>query len=157
MAWADPKPARGLVDGAPGTKAALLFKPTPAALEAWATAWRRRCGGRPLAVWLEPSRGPLISALLPSDVWGLAPMPPTTLAPYRDAVSPSRATAEPRAADSRRARRVPHRDRRQAWRPDQAQTRPRHERVASRRRLVHDRTRLSPRMTAVLNAAFPPI
>jgi hypothetical protein len=152
MAWSDTKPDIGLVDVATGKQASLMLTHTPAALAAWATAWRLRCGGRPMAVGLEPSRGPRIEALLNYDVVVLYPMNPTTLATYRAAFAPSRAQDAPREAASRLARLVQPRDRRKAWRPDHAQTRTRQELVEYRRRLVHDRTRLSHRMTAVLKA-----
>jgi hypothetical protein len=87
--WSDTTHDSCLVDVAPGTQASLLLKPTPAALDAWATAWRLRVGGRPMAVGLEPSRGPRISALLTYDFVVLYPMHPTTLATYREAFSPS--------------------------------------------------------------------
>src|SRR4030095_9892314 len=57
----------------------------------------------------------------------------------------------------RLARRRQQRDRLKAWRPDHAQTRTRQSRVEYRRRLVHDRTRLSHRMTALVNASVPQI
>jgi hypothetical protein len=156
MDGSDTPPASCLRAVAPGTPASLRLTPTPAALEAWATAWRLRVGGRPMAVGREPARGPRLSALVTYDVWGLAPLHPTTLATSRAACAPSRAQAAPPAADARRARLVHPRDRRKAWRPEHAKTRPRPSLGASRRRVVPDRTRLSPRLTAVLNADGPP-
>jgi hypothetical protein len=152
IAWADATHAIGLVDVAPGTQASSIRKHPPEALEAWATAWRPRVAGQPIAVCLEPARGPRLAALLPYDLWVLYPRHPTPLAKYRAAFSPSRATDEPRAAASLLELRRQQRDRRQAGRPDQAKTRPRHSLVAVRRRLVHDRPRLSPRRTAWLQA-----
>jgi hypothetical protein len=58
--WSDTTPEICLVDVAPGKKESLLLKHTPEALAAWATALRSRLGGRPSAVCLEQSRGPLI-------------------------------------------------------------------------------------------------
>jgi hypothetical protein len=58
--WSDTKPDIGLVDVATGKQASLIRKHTPEALAAWATAWRSRVGGRPMAVCLEQSRGPRI-------------------------------------------------------------------------------------------------
>lgn len=155
--WSDTKHDICLVDVATGTKESLILKHTPEALEAWATALRSRVGGRPIAVCLEQSRGPLIYALLTYDFVVLYPIHPTTLAKYRDAFSPSRAKDDPREADDRLERLVQHRDRLKAWRPDHAKTRTRPYLVEYRRRLVHDRTRLSPRMTALVNAYFPQI
>jgi ribosomal protein S15P/S13E len=140
-----------------GKQESLLLKHTPEELDAWATALRFRFGGRPIAVCLEPSRGPLIYALLTYDFWVLYPIHPTTLAKYREAFSPSRAKDAPRDADYRLERLVHHRDRLKAWRPDHAKTRTRQSLVASRRRLVSDRTRLSHRMTAWLQAYFPQV
>jgi hypothetical protein len=155
--WSDTKHDICLVDVATGKKESLLLKHTPEALDAWATAWRIRFGGRPIAVCLEPSRGPLLYALLNYDFLVLYPIHPTTLAKYREAFSPSRAPDDPWDADSRLERLVQHRDRLKAWRPDHAKTRTLHYLVEYRRRLVHDRPRLSHRLTALLKASFPPI
>jgi hypothetical protein len=58
--WSDAKHDLCLVDAATGKKESLILQHTPEALEAWATALRLRFGGRPIAVCLEQSRGPLI-------------------------------------------------------------------------------------------------
>jgi hypothetical protein len=155
--WSDTKHDICLVDVATGKQESLILKHTPEELEAWATAWRSRFGGRPMAVCLEQSRGPLLYALLNYDFVVLYPSNPTTLAKYREAFSPSRAKDDPRNADYRLARLVQHRDRLKAWRPDHAKTRTLQYLGEYSRRLVHDRTRLSHRMTAVLKAYFPPI
>jgi hypothetical protein len=153
--WSDAKPAVGLVEASTSQHASFVLTHTPAALAAWATALRTRVAGRKLAVGLEPSRGPRISALLPDDVRVRYPSPPATRAQYRPAVSPSRATDAPRDADDRLEWRLPQRDHLKAWRPDQAQTRTRPYLVDHRRRLVHDRTRRSHRLTARLKADGP--
>ena len=155
--WSDTKHDICLVDVATGKKESLILKHTPEELEAWATAWRIRFGGRPIAVCLEQSRGPLISALLTDDFLVLYPMNPTTLAKYREAFSPSRAKDDPRDADYLLELLVQHRDRLKAWRPDNAKTRTLQYLVEYRRRLVNDRTRLSNRMTALLKAYFPQV
>jgi transposase len=155
--WSDTTHDIGLVDVATGKKESLLLKHTPEALDAWATALRIRFGGRPIAVCLEQSRGPLIYALLNYDFLVLYPIHPTTLAKYREAFSPSRAKDDPRDADYLLERLVQHRDRLKAWRPDHAKTRTLQSLVEYRRRLVHDRTRLSHRMTALLKAYFPQV
>jgi transposase len=155
--WSDAKHDRCLVDIATGKKESSILKHTPEALEAWATAWRTRFAGQPIAVCLEPSRGPLIYALLKYDFLVLYPLNPTTLAKSRDAFSPSRAKDDPRDADDRLELLLHHRDRLKAWRPDHAKTRTLPYLVEYRRRLVNDRTRLSNRMTALLKAYFPQV
>jgi ribosomal protein S15P/S13E len=155
IAWSDAKHAVWLVDASTSQTASFVLKHTPEALAAWATALRTRVAGRKLAVCLEPSRGPLISALLPYDFRVLYPIHPATRAKYRQAVAPSRATDDPRDADDLLEWRLHQRDHLKAWRPDQAKTRTRQYLVQHRRRLVHDRTRLSHRLTARLKAYCP--
>lgn len=157
IAWSATTPDLGRGDVAPGQKAALLLTHPPAALDAWAPALRLRFAARPMAGGLAPSRGPRSAARVNDAFGALSPIPPTTLAKSRDAFSPSRAQAAPREADSRLALLVQQRDRLKAGRPAHAQTRTRHSLVASRRRLGNDRPRLSHRLSAVLNAYFPPV
>jgi Transposase len=66
----------------------------PAAIDAWASALRRRFGGRPVAVCLELAKGPLVYALQKYDFLVLFPVHPATLAKYREAFVPSHAKAE---------------------------------------------------------------
>ena len=116
---------------------------------------RTRCAGHPMAVCLEPARGPLLSALWPSACLLLAPLTPATLAKYRDAFAPRRAQDAPQAADALLEVLLPHRDRRTAGRPAHATTRTRHELGEPRRRLVHAHTRRRTRRTALLQASCP--
>ena len=90
--WSDTKHDICLVDVATGKKESLILKHTPEELEAWATALRSRFGGRPIAVCLEQSRGPLIYALLKYDFLVLYPI---TLPRWPSTVKRSR-PAEPR-------------------------------------------------------------
>jgi transposase len=155
--WADAKHDLCLLDVATGQKEAGILQHTPQELEAWATALRTRFAGQPIAVCLEPSRGPLLYALLKDDFLVLYPLHPATLAKYREAFSPSRAKDAPQDAAYILELLLHHRDRLKAWRPDNAKTRTRQSLVAHRRRLGNDRTRSSHRMTALLKADFPPV
>ena len=57
--WADQEHA-GALTLAPGGKVeAFSLKQTPEALDEWAAALRARCGGQPVAVALEQSKGAL--------------------------------------------------------------------------------------------------
>jgi transposase len=152
--WSDAKHDICLVDASTSTNEDSILKHTPEDLEAWANALRARFAGQPIAVCLEQSRGPLIYALLKYDFLVLYPINPTTLAKYREAFSPSRAKDDPRDADYLLELLIQHRDRLRAWRPDDAKTRTLQYLVEHRRRLVHDRTRLSNRMTALLKPTF---
>jgi transposase len=155
--WADAKQDIWLLDASTNQQEPCVLTHTPEALEAWATAWRTRFAGQKIAVCLEQSRGPLLYALLKYDFLVLSPVNPATLAKYRQAFSPSRATDDPQDADYLLEILLHHRDRLKAWRPDTAKTRTRQYLVEHRRRLVHDRTRLSHRMTARLKAYFPQV
>jgi transposase len=89
------------------------------------------------------------------DFFTLFPVPPKTLAKYREAFAPSRAKDDPSDAALLLDLLVTHRDRLRQWRPDDERTRTLQLLVEHRRRLVADRTRLSNRLTALLKAYFP--
>lgn len=73
----------------------LVLEHRPAAIRAWAEKLRERFGGAPVAVCLELSRGPIVSALLEHDFFVLFPVQPATLARYRSAFTTSRAKDDP--------------------------------------------------------------
>ena len=68
---------------------------TPEAIEVWAANLQRRFGGRPIAVCLEQSRGPLVYTLTKYPHLVLFPVHPTTAAHYRETFSPSGAKSDP--------------------------------------------------------------
>lgn len=153
--WADRKHDICLVDGATRRKQFLVLEHTPAAIAEWVTSLRVRFEGRPVAVCLEQSRGPLLYALLHYDFLVLYPINPVTLARYREAFSPSGAKDDPSDAEYQCELVTHHRDRLTAWLPDDEKTRTLQLLVEHRRRLVGDRTRLSNRQTALLKGYFP--
>ncbi len=153
--WADRKHDICLVDATSGRKEFLHLDHTPAAIAQWVTLLRVRFGGRPVAVCLEQSRGPLLYALLHYDFLVLFPINPATLARYRQAFSPSLAKDDPTDAEYQVELLIHHRDRLRPWLPDDEKTRTLQLLVEHRRRLVADRTRISNRMTALLKGYFP--
>lgn len=153
--WSDAKHDLCLVAAASHTKEFSVLEHTPAAIADWAAGLRLRFGGRPVAVCLEQSRGPLLFALLQFDFLVLYPVNPSTLASYREAFSPSRAKDDPTDADYLAEILITHRDRLSPWLPDDDRTRTLTFLVEHRRRLVDDRTRISNRMTSLLKAYFP--
>jgi hypothetical protein len=72
-----------------------ILEHRPASIRAWANQLRQRFGGAPVAVSLELSQGPIVSALLEFDFFVLFPIQPTTLARYRKVFTPSRAKDDP--------------------------------------------------------------
>src|SRR5690242_13109664 len=85
--WADRK--HDLCLQAPGSSkrefGELLHRPE--SIVQWAQALCERFGGRPIAVCVELSKGPLVYALQQYDFIVLYPVNPTTLAKYRSVLS----------------------------------------------------------------------
>jgi hypothetical protein len=71
--WADQKHAVCLLDQNTGRREQTIVKHPPQALQEWALALRQRFAGRPIAVCLEQSRGPLIY-FLPAAIRVLHPL-----------------------------------------------------------------------------------
>ncbi|MCA1850283.1 MAG: IS110 family transposase [Acidobacteria bacterium] len=155
--WSDKKHDVCLIDPASGKREASVLAHSPQAIDEWATALRQRFGGRPVAVCLEQSRGPLVYALLKYDFLTIFPVNPKTLSKYREAFSPSRHKDDPPDAAYLAELLLHHRDRLRAWTPDNEQTRCLRYLVEHRRRLVDDRTRISNRMTSLLKCYFPQV
>lgn len=116
---------------------------TPEALDQWATELRERFGGRPVAVCLEQSRGPLIYALLRFDFLVLCPINPKQLARYREAREPSGAKDDSGDAAVILDVLVKHSDRVRVWKPDRADVRPIAQLCAARRDLIDRQVALS--------------
>ena len=155
--WADQKHAVCLLDQTTGRREQTIVKHTPAALQEWALSLRQRLAGRPIAVCLEQSRGPLIYFLLQYNFFVLFPINPATLAKYRQAFSTAGGKDDPSDADYLLDLLQHHRDRLRIWRPDDEKTRTLSLLMEQRRRLVNDRTRLSNRLTALLKGYFPQV
>ncbi|PYS78207.1 MAG: IS110 family transposase [Acidobacteria bacterium] len=155
--WSDKKHDLCLIDSATGEREASVLPHSPQQIEEWATGLRARFGGRPVAVCLEQSRGPLIYALLKYDFLTLYPVNPRTLARFREAFSPSRHKDDPPDAAYLAELLLHHRERLRAWQPDDERTRSLRLLVEHRRRLVGDRTRISNRLTSLLKCYFPQV
>ncbi len=63
-------------------------------IDEWAQSLRQRFGS-PIAVAVELTKGPIVSALQKYDFFVIYPVNPTTLAKYREAFTPSRAKDDP--------------------------------------------------------------
>src|SRR3954471_13551332 len=89
--WADRKHDVCLqVAGADAVELSVI-EHRPKTIEDWAQKLRERFAGRRIAVCLELSHGPIVSALLEHDIFVIFPVNPSTLAKYRRAFTPSRA------------------------------------------------------------------
>lgn len=126
----------------------------PEHIEQWAHEVYERFGG-PIAVVLELSKGPIVSALQKYDFFVLFPVNPSMLAKYREAFKPSRAKNDPTDAELAVDLVLRHRDRFQPLRPQSIEMRTLVHLVEKRRRLVEDRRRFSNRLISTLKAYYP--
>jgi transposase len=155
--WADKK--HDVCLWVPGTekRERLVLEHRPEAIQAWAKQLRQRFGGALVAVSVELQQGPLVSALLEHDFLVLFPVKPTTVGRYRAAFRPSGAKDDPTDAEVILELLVRHRDKLQRLEPERPAVRSLRRLVETRRDLVHDRTRLTNRITDALKAYFPQV
>ena len=153
--WADKKHDLWLrpADGSPAQHRQLLQKPD--ALHEWVAQLRERFAGQRVAICVETSRGPVISALMSYDFIVLFPVNPKALKNYRTAFSVSGATDDRSAAQLLEEYVRLHRDRLRALEPDTVETRTLAGLVETRRQLVDERTRLVEQIHSVLKTYYP--
>ncbi len=118
------------------TSESLTVEHKPEALHSWVAELRARFSQAAIALALEQSRGAVIYALMNYDFLLLYPIPPKTLARYREAFAASGAKSDPSDAGLLLELVRTHRDRLRAWHPDDALTR-------QLRRFYHHHRRLS--------------
>jgi transposase len=155
--WADTSHAVCLQAAGSDTRESSVLAHTPEAISAWAGTLRHRFGGQPIAVCLELTKGPLVSALSAHDFLVLFPVNALTVATYREAFTPSRAKDDPSDAELQLELLVKHRDTLQKLSPQSATMRTLDPRVEFRRRLVEDKVRLTNRLTSALKNYFPQV
>jgi transposase len=127
----------------------------PEALHAWVAQLRARFPQGKVALALEQSRGAVIYALMNYDFLLLYPVPPKTLARYREAFIGSGAKSDPRDADLLLELVRAHSHRLRAWQPDDQVTRQLRLLVEHRRKTVDNRTALTNQLTDLLKTYFP--
>ncbi len=110
-----------------------------------------------MAVCLELSRGPIVSALLEHEFFVLFPVQPATLARYRSAFTTSRAKDDPSDAAIALELLLRHPDKLTKLEPESAGMRSLRRLVEARRTLVEDRVRLTNRVIAALKCYFPQV
>jgi transposase len=109
----------------------------------------------PVALCLERTKGPLVSALHQYDSLGLFPRNPLMLARYRKAFTPRRATDDPSDAALQLELLLTHRDKLQPLQPQSPTMRALPQLVAHRRRGVGDTVRHTNRLTSPLKHSGP--
>jgi transposase len=155
--WADAKHDVCLQAAGATKREGLTLEHTPEAIEAWGSTLRTRFNGHPIAVCLELTKGPLVSALRKYDFLVLFPINPLTLARYREAFTPSRAKDDPTDAELQLELLLTHRDKLQPLQPQSPIMRALDQLVEHRRRVVNDKVRITNRLTSTLKNYFPQV
>src|SRR5260370_19594005 len=127
-----------------------------AAIDEWANALHRRFGG-PVAVAVEPAKGPIVASLQKYDFLVLFPLSPTTLAKHGEAFQPSGAKDDPADAELALDLLLHHPERFSALRPQSAAMRSLVSLVERRRQLVGDQNRLTNRLCDTLKQYYPQV
>ena len=153
--WADRCHALCLRVAGEHDACALTLDHTPEALDAFAPQLRQRFGGRPVAVAVELSRGPLIYALCRHAHLVIHPVPPARLSSYRKAFVASGAKDDPTDARLILDYLLKHRDQLRPWRPEEESVRRLRALVEQRRAFVEQRTALSNQLVSRLKTYFP--
>jgi transposase len=155
--WADQKHAWALEVNPSSDRECGNIDHTPESVDVWAAELALRFPGRPIAVALEQSRGPLVFMLTKYDHLVIFPIHPSTLANYRKSFRPSGAKDDPNDAGLLLDILGRHRDKLRRLDPDTPQTRTLQFMVEERRKLVHEKTRYSNRLAAHLKLYFPQV
>jgi Transposase len=155
--WADATHDGCLQAAGTATRECFQLEHTPEAMAAWVSTLRTRFRGHPVAVCLERTNGPLVSAWRKDDLLVLFPLKPLTLARSRAALTPSQATDDPTDAARQRARLLPPRDTLPPLQPQSPPLRALAPLVAHRRRVVGENVRLTKRLPRTLKHAVPQV
>ena len=126
------------------------------AIDAWAKDLHQRHGGC-IAVALELSKGPIVSALQKYDFIDIFPVNPITLAKYREAFQPSRAKDDPTDAELAVDMLVRHPEHFKVLKPQSAEMRALTTLVEQRRCLVSERIRITNRLRSALKQYYPQV
>jgi transposase len=153
--WADKKHDLWLRPADGGKAEHITLEQSPEAVHEWVAKQRERFQGRPLAICIETSRGPVISALMMYDFIVIFPVNPKALKSYRAAFCVSGAKDDRTDAMLLEEYVRLHREKLKAMEPDTVLTRNLAGLVELRRQLVDDRTRLVEQLHSSLKAYYP--
>lgn len=153
--WADATHAYTIFPADGGAPRQGTVEQQPQALADWVAELRQQFGGRPVAICLEQSRGPLLYALMGYDFLVLYPINPVQLAAYRKALDPSGAKDDPRDGELLARFLRDQGEALRAWQPDDVITRGLRLLNEQRRAWVEDRVALENQLRQRLKEAYP--
>src|SRR2546429_5631449 len=152
--WADAKHDVCLQAAGTTQREFLRLEHSPEEINSWVQTLRTRFNGQPVAVCLELTKGPIVSALRQYEFLVLFPVNPLTVARYREAFTPSRAKDDPTDAELQVEILLKHRDKLTPLTPQSPAMRALAQLVEHRRRLPGDKVRLTNRLTRALKNYF---
>jgi transposase len=153
--WADDHHDLWLQSTEGGKPEHLILDQEPEALHSWIAQIRARFKNQPVAIALETSRGPVLSALLAYDFITVFPINPKALSSYRDSFRVSGAKDDRSDALLLEQYLRHYRDQLRPLCPDTLLTRQLANLVEKRRALVEMRTRLVNQLHAELKMYYP--
>jgi transposase len=153
--WADRKHDLWICPAVQAKAEHRRLEQTPEALHEWVAKLRERFPNQRVAIAIETSRGPVISALMAYDFIVLFPVNPKALKDYRAAFCVSGAKDDRTDAMLLEEWVRLHRDKLNALEPDTQLTRKLAGLVENRRHLVDERTRLVNQQHSTLKTYFP--
>jgi transposase len=155
--WADRKHDVCLLAAGSSSCEFSILPHRPESIAQWAEQLHERFEGKPVAVCLELSKGPLVYALQRYAFLVLFPVNPSTLAQYRKAFHVSGAKDDPTDAQLALDLLITHPEKIMRLQPQSAAMRTLQLLVEQRRALVGDVTRLTNRITSALKQYFPQV
>ena len=152
--WADKKHDVCVQAAASGKRQSYPVVHKVDKLDAWARSLYRQYGG-PIAVALELSKGPIVSALQKYDFFVIFPIDPTTLANHRKTFTLSGAKDDPTDAEYILDLLLKHTEHFKALNPQSVEMRTLMVLVEQRRKLMSDRVRITNRLRNALKQYYP--
>ena len=126
------------------------------AIDTWVKDLHQRYEGR-IAVAVELSKGPIVSALQKYDFIDIFPVNPGTLAKYREAFQPSKAKDDPTDAELALDMLQRHPEHFKVQKPQSEKMRTLTTMVEQRRRLVNEQGRITNRLRCALKQYYPQV
>ena len=154
--WADTKHDVCIQPATSDKRVFDVIRHCPEVIDAWVKDLHQQYGDH-IAVALELSKGPIVSALQKYDFIDIYPINPGTLAKYREAFQPSRAKDDPTDAELALDLLLRHPEHFKALKPQSVEMRTLTTMVEQRRCLVNDQIRITNRLRSALKQYYPQV
>ncbi len=154
--WADKKHDVCIQQANSGQREFVVIPHKVDRIDEWAKSLHKRFGS-PIAVAVELSKGPIVSALQKYDFFVIFPVNPFTLAKYRETFTPSQAKDDPTDAELAVDIILCHPDHFKPLKPQSVEMRTLALLVEQRRTLVNDRIRITNRLRFALKQYYPQV